>query len=184
MGRVQFGGVDVIPPPLDDFFQYDNDNSNNDTFSDASQSMDELMENSLGDSGVDETFGSLDMSALEEIGRDETAREVASDKGFQEAMQDMPKLDSSDVDSSSASDGGMSGFLGVGAGLGLGKVKFFVLNKISSFRNMPEETENVGLDELLDLDDTRNAASIASAESSTRGLFGIANAPVGAQSGA
>jgi uncharacterized protein with von Willebrand factor type A (vWA) domain len=143
-----------------------------DNFSDASQSMDELLDrnNSLG---VDETFfETLDESAL-----DEMAREVTGGKAFQEAKDDMPTLDSSSDGISS--DGGMSGFMAGGAGLGLGKLKSFVLNKISSFRNMPEDNDDVGLDELLDLDDIRNSTYKAASES-TRNGFGVANVQAGA----
>ena len=168
---VQFaqGPAAVIPLPnytTDDFFPDDN-------FSDVSQSMEELLDrnNSLG---VDETFfDSLDEAALDEMSRD-----VMSDKAFQEAMDDMPTLDSSS-DGISSDGGGMSGFLAGGAGLGLGKLKSFVLNKISSFRNMAEDNDDVGIDELLDLDDIRNSTYKAAAES-TRNGFGGANAQAGA----
>jgi hypothetical protein len=207
---VQFkqGAADVIPtspnypPPMDDFLDF---SVSDDNFSDASQSLDELMERnsvlngvdndaSMGGMGGADGGGGMDMGidepffeSLDEAALDEMAREVTSDKAFQESLRDdnnMPKLDSSDVDSSSASasaDGGMSGYLGAaGSGLGLGKLKSFVLNKISSFRNMPEEeTEDVGLDELLDLDDIRNASYKAAAES-VRGGFGAANLQAGA----
>jgi hypothetical protein len=186
--------ADVVIPnsstyPPDDYSQSDN-------FSDASQSLDGLLDgsSSLGEVDNENVFEALDESALNEIARDEMARDV-SDNTFQEAMQDLPNLDSSDVDSSLGSDERMSGYLaagagagaGVGAALGFGKVKSFVLNKISSFRKMPEETDNRGLDELLDLDDTRNAAynsAYQAAAESARSGFGVAYAPVGAQSAA
>jgi hypothetical protein len=146
-----------------------------DNFSDASQSMDELLDrnNSLG--GADETF----FESLDEAALDEMAREVTSEKAYQDAMgDDMPTLDSSS-DGISSDGGGMSGFMGGGAGLGLGKLKSFVLNKISSFRNMPEDDDDVGIDELLDLDDIRNSTYKAASES-TRNGFGVANAQAGA----
>jgi hypothetical protein len=40
-----------------------------------------------------------------------------------------------------SSDGGMSGFAAGGGWTRLGKLKSFVLNKISSFRNMPEDDD-------------------------------------------
>jgi hypothetical protein len=167
----------------DDFFPDDN-------FSDVSQSLEELLDrdNSLG--RVDETFfDSLDEAALDEI-----AREVTSDKAFQEAMDDTPTLDSSS-DGISSDGGGMSVFMAGGAGLGLGKLTSFILNKISSFRNKPEDNDGMGIDELLDLDDIRNSTYKAASEStrngfgnstykaaseSTRNGFGIANVQAGA----
>jgi hypothetical protein len=168
---VQFAStVEEIPYlsnyTTDDFFPDDN-------FSDVSQSMEELLDrnNSLG---VDEAF----FDSIDEAALDEMAREVTSDKAFQEAMDDMPTLDSSS-DGISSDGGGMSGFMAGGAGLGLGKLKSFVLNKISSFRNMPEDNDGMGLDELLDLDDIRNSTYKAASESGKNG-FGGANAQAGA----
>jgi hypothetical protein len=156
------------------------------SFSDVSQSMEELLErnNSLGQ---DETFE----SSLDEAALDEMALEISSDEALQEGMEDIPELDSS-------SDG-MSGYMANGGGLLFGavfrKVGSFVSRKISSIRNMPEGDNDMGLDELLDLDDIRNAATSignnaakASAES-TRNGFGVANfssvtPPVGVESAA
>lgn len=172
---VNWGGVTEIPNlsnyAPDEFWPDDN-------FSDASQSMDELLDrnNSLGqDEG---NFFSLDESAL-----DEMAREISSDRAFHDSMQDMPKLDPSDVDSSS--DGGISGYMTKGAGLvGMGKVKDFILSKISSFRSMPDENDDVGLDELLDLDDVKNSAYKEASESTRNGFGVAANAPAGVGSAA
>jgi hypothetical protein len=168
---VQWGAVEEIPNisdyATDDFWP-------DDSFSDASQSMDDLLDrdNSLGQ---DESFfESLDENAL-----DEMAREISSDEALQEGMEDLPNFD--------LSSDGMSGFMAAGGGLlsgaVLGNVGSFVLRKISSIRNMSEDNDDLGLDELLDLDDIRNAAYKASAES-TRNGFGVANAPVGVESAA
>jgi hypothetical protein len=168
---VQWGAVEEIPNiseyATDDFWP-------DDDFSDASQSMDELLDldNSLGQD--DTFFESLDEDAL-----DEMAREINGDEALQEGMEDMPNFD--------PSSDGMSSFMAAGGGLlsgaVLGNVGSFVLGKISSIRNMSEDNEDLGLDELLDLDDLRNAAYKASAESTRSGL-GVANAPVGVESAA
>jgi hypothetical protein len=168
---VQWGAVEEIPNlsnyTTDDFWP-------DDSFSDASQSMDELLDrdNSLGQD--DTFFESLDEAAL-----DEMAQEISIDEALQEGMEDMPKLD--------LPSDGMSGFMAAGGGLlsgtVLGKVGSFVLNKISSFRNMPEDDDDVGIDELLDLDDIRNSTYKAASESARNGL-GVANAPVGVESAA
>jgi hypothetical protein len=164
---VQWGAVEEIPNlsnyTTDDFWP-------DDSFSDASQSMDELLDrdNSLGQD--DTFFESLDEAAL-----DEMAQEISIDEALQEGMEDMPKLD--------LPSDGMSGFMAAGGGLlsgtVLGKVGSFVLNKISSFRNMPEDDDDVGIDELLDLDDIRNSTYKAASQS-TRNGFGGANAQAGA----
>jgi hypothetical protein len=168
---IQWGAVEEIPNlsnyATDDFWP-------DDSFSDASQSMDELLDrdNSLGQD--DTFFESLDEDALEEM-----AREISSDGAWQEGMEDMPKFD--------PTSDGMSGYMAAGGGLLSGailsKVGSFVLSKISSIRNMAQDNDNLGLDELLDLDDIRNAAYKASAESTRNGL-GVANAPVGVESAA
>jgi hypothetical protein len=168
---VQWGAVEEIPNiseyATDDFWP-------DDDFSDASQSMDELLDldNSLGQD--DTFFESLDEDAL-----DEMAREINGDEALQEGMEDMPNFD--------PSSDGMSSFMAAGGGLlsgaVLGNVGSFVLGKISSIRNMSEDNDDLGLDELLDLDDIRNAAYKASAESTRSGL-GVANAPVGVESAA
>jgi hypothetical protein len=156
-----------------------------DSFSDASQSMDELLDrdDTLGQDllGQDETF----FESLDDLALDEIAQEVGSDnKAFQESMKDMPKLDSSDVDLSSD---GMSGYMAAGAGLFSGaallKAQAFIMRKISSLRNMSQDNDDVGLDELVDLDDLKNAAYKASAESAKNG-FGVASStpPVGVES--
>jgi hypothetical protein len=168
---IQWGAVEEIPNlsnyATDDFWP-------DDSFSDASQSMDELLDrdNSLGQDEI--FFESLDEDALEEM-----AREISSDGAWQEGMEDMPKFD--------PTSDGMSGYMAAGGGLLSGailsKVGSFVLSKISSIRNMAQDNDNLGLDELLDLDDIRNAAYKASVESTRNGL-GVANAPVGAESAA
>jgi hypothetical protein len=168
---VQWGAVEEIP----NLSNYTTDDFGpDDSFDDASQSMDELLDrdNSLGQD--DTFFESLDEAAL-----DEMAREISSDEALQEGMEDMPQLD--------LPSDGMSGFMAAGGGLlsgtVLGKVGSFVLRKISSIRSMSEDNNDLGLDELLDLDDIRNAAYKASAESTRNGL-GVANAPVGVESAA
>ena len=157
-----------------------------DSFSDVSQSMEELLERNSS-LGQDETFEeSLDEAAL-----DEMAREIINENAFQDGVEDMPKLDH-------YSDG-MPGYMAAGGGLLSGavfsKVKSFILSKISSMRNMSQDNDNLGLDELVDLDDLQNAATSignnaarASAES-TRNGFGAANLssvtpPVGVESAA
>jgi hypothetical protein len=169
---VQWGAVEEIPN-LSNYTSYDF--WPDDSFSDASQSMDELLDRNNNSLEQDETFfESLDEGAL-----DEMAREISSDEALQEGMGDVPKLD--------LPSDGMSGFMAAGGGLlsgaVLGKMVSFVLSKISSIRNISEDNDDLGLDELLDLDDIRNATYKASAESTRNGL-GVANAPVGAESAA
>jgi hypothetical protein len=164
-------------PNLSDYFNTTDDFWPDDNFSDASQSMDELFDrsNSLGQ---DQTiFESLDEHAL-----DEMAQEVGSDKAFREGVEGMPKLDSSDIGSNSSD--GMSGYMAQGAkagagllsGAGLYKAQAFIMRKISSLRSMPQDDDDVGvgLDELVDLDDLKNAAYQVSSES-TRSGFGLAS---------
>jgi hypothetical protein len=156
-----------------------------DSFSDVSQSMEELLDrnNSLGQ---DETFESLDEAALNEM-----TGEISDENAFQEGVEDIPELD--------PSSNGMPGYMAAGGGLLSGavfsKVKSFILSKVSSMRSMSEDNDNLGLDELVDLDDLQNAATSignnaarASAES-TRNGFGVANfssvtPPVGVESAA
>jgi hypothetical protein len=157
-----------------------------DDYSDASQSMDELLNgnDTLGEE--DDFFDSLD-----EIALDDVVVEVGSDKAY---MNDMPKehaddgtpeLDSSDVDSNS-SDGKAghtaTAFAGLLSGAVLLKAQAFVVKKIASMRNMSAEDDVEGLDvlsEAIDVDDLQNAATSlgnnayrASAES-TRNGFGL-----------
>jgi hypothetical protein len=183
--------------------------TDDDNFSDASQSMDELLDrnNSLGEDetsmddelldrnnslGEDETF----LDSLDEHALDELAQEISSDKAFQENIEDTPTLDSSDFDLKSSA--GMSDYIAKGAKAGAGlfsgaallKAQAFIMRKISSLRKMPQDDDDVGvgLDDLVDLDDLKNAAYQASAESTRNGL-GVANLsagtpPVGLESAA
>jgi hypothetical protein len=165
-----------------------------DDYSDASQSMDELLNGNDTLGQEDSFFESLDEIALDEIALDEItldemaldemAQEVGSDK---ENMEDMPKqdadvgapeLNSSDVDSK-------SGYMVAGLLSGVVLVKFqaFLIRKIASMRNTSGDNDAEGLDvlsEAVDVDDLQNAATSlgnnayrASAES-TRNGFGIA----------
>jgi hypothetical protein len=157
-----------------------------DSFSDASQSMDELLDRNNSLEQDENVFESLDEGAL-----DEMARESSSYEAFQEGVEDMPNFD--------APAEGMPGYMAAGAGILSGavfsKVKSFILSKISSMRNVSQDNDNLGLDELVDLDDLQNAttsignnAARASAESTRNGL-GVANfssvtPPVGVESAA
>jgi hypothetical protein len=168
-----------------------------DSFSDTSQSMDELLDrnNTLDGQENLTVFGSrldpdaLDEMAFDEAGLDEMAQDISSNKDFQEA--DMPNLDPPAE--------GMPGYMAAGGGLLSGaafaKVRSFILSKLSSMRNMSEDNDNLGLDEVVDLDDIQNAATslgndayMAASESSRNG-FGVANfssatPPVGMESAA
>jgi hypothetical protein len=148
------------------------DDSFSDNFSEASQSMDELL-NGNDTLGQDDTF----FESLDELALDEMAQEFGSDKVFLDNMEDIPKLDSS-----------VTGSMAAGAGLFSGAVfveaQVFVVRKIISLRNMSENDDLV-LDELVDVDDVKNAATSlgdnayrASAES-TRNRFGASNFPSG-----
>jgi hypothetical protein len=157
-----------------------------DDYSDASQSMDELLNGNDTLGQEDDFFESLD-----EIALDDMALEVGSDKSNLEDMskQDAdggaPELDSSDVDSNS-SDGKAghtaAAFAGLLSGAVFVKAQSFLVRKISSMRNMSAENDAEGLDvlsEAVDVDDLQNAATSlgnnayrASAES-TRNGFGI-----------
>jgi hypothetical protein len=68
-------------------------------------------------------------------------------------MVDMPKLD--------PSSDGMPDYMAAGGGLlpgaVFGKVISLILSKISSFRNMSEDNNDLALDEVVDLDDLQNA---------------------------
>jgi hypothetical protein len=166
---IQWGAVHEIPnsthSTIDEYWS--------DNFSDVSQSMDELLDrdNTLGQ---DETF----FEFLDEDALDEMAREIRSDGASQEGTEDMPKFD--------APADGMPGNMAAGGGLlsgaAFGKVRSFVLSKISSMRNMAEDNDDLGLDEVVDFDDFQNAgkslgndAYMAASESSRNG-FGVANA--------
>jgi hypothetical protein len=182
-----------------------------DDYSNASQSMDEDLLN--GDESfthaqdADENFfeSALDELALEEmaleVGKydktfldslEEKALEVGKyDKTFLDNddndMEDLPELDSSDVDSMSADGKKPGGYMAAGAvGLLSGAVAFF-MRKITNMRNSSADNDDitVGLDDFVDGDDLQNAATSfgnnayrASAESSRNG-FGAANFPSG-----
>jgi hypothetical protein len=140
-----------------------------DDFSNASQSMDGFLLSGDDTLDQDEAF----FESLDELALDEMAREVGSDKAFLDNAEDMPNLDSSDVDSMSSDGKKTGGYMAAGAAAGLlsGTVAF-LMRKISSMRNMSAENEDAGLDELVDVDDLQNAAA-----ESTRSGFGAANVP-------
>jgi hypothetical protein len=179
---IQWGPVDVIPNST---YSTTTDELSDDIFSDVSQSMDELLDrnNTLDGQENLTSFDSrldpdaLDEMALDEAGLDERAQDISGNKAFQEA--DMPNFDPPAE--------GMPGYMAAGGGLlsgaAFGKVRSFILGKLSSMRNMSEDNDGMGIDELLDLDDIRNTAYKASAESTRNGL-GVANAPVGVESAA
>jgi hypothetical protein len=169
---IQWGAVEEIPnlsnSTPDEFWPDDN-------FSDASQSMDELLDanNSLGQ---DEIFlESLDESALKEI-----APEISADKAVQESMEDMPKLD--------PSSDGMPGYMAAGGGLlsgaAFGKVRSFILSKISSMRNMAEDNDDLGLAEVVDFDDFQNAGTSLGNNGFGEANLSSATPPVGVESAA
>jgi hypothetical protein len=131
--------VEEIPMPnyneTDGFWPDDSSNS--------SQSMDELV-NGNGTLGQDETF----FESLNDLALDEIAREVGSDKAFLDNMEDMPSSD------------GNTSYMAAGSGL-LSSAVFvnaqaFFMRTISSLRNM---SDDVGLDELVDVGDIKNAAA-------------------------
>jgi hypothetical protein len=169
---IQWGAVEEIPnlsnSTPDEFWP-------DDDFSDASQSMDELLDgnNSLGQ---DETFfESLDEAALDEI-----ARDSGTDKAVQENMEDMPNLD--------LSSDGLPGYMAAGGGLlsgaVFGKIASLILSKISSFRNMSEDNNDLGLDEVVDLDDLQNAGTSLGNNGFGVGNVSSATPPVGMESAA
>jgi hypothetical protein len=127
----QWGPVDVIPNST---YSTTTDELSDDIFSDVSQSMDELLDRN-------NTLDALDEMALDEAGLDEMAQDISGNEAFQEA--DMP--------------GYMAAGGGLLSGAAFGKVRSFILGKLSSMRNMSEDNDGMGLDELLDLDDIRNA---------------------------
>ena len=169
---IQWGAVEEIPnlsnSTPDEFWP-------DDDFSDASQSMNELLDgnNSLGQDEL--FFESLDESALDDI-----ARDFSADKAVQESMEDMPKLD--------PSSDGVPGYMAAGGGLlstaAFGKVKSFILSKISSFRNMSEDNNDWGLDEVVDLDDLQNAGTSLGNNGFGVANFSSATPPVGVESAA
>jgi hypothetical protein len=148
--------VEEIPMPnyneTDGFWPDDSSNS--------SQSMDELV-NGNGTLGQDETF----FESLNDLALDDIAREVGSDKAFLDNMKDMSNLDSSDVDSMSSD--GKTGYMAAGARLLAGavllKAQAFFVRIIASMRNMSAENDDV--DELVDVDDIKNAAACVGKES-------------------
>jgi hypothetical protein len=170
---IQWGAVEEIPnlsnSTPDEFWPTDD-------FSDASQSMDDILDgnNSLGQ---DETFyESLDEAALDEI-----ARDISTDKAVPENMEDLPKLD--------LSSDGLPGHMAAGGGLLLsgaifGKIASFILSKISIFRNMAEDNDNLGLDEVVDLDDLQNAGTTIGNNGVGVANFSSATPPVGVESAA
>jgi hypothetical protein len=127
----QWGPVDVIPNST---YSTTTDELSDDIFSDVSQSMDELLDRN-------NTLDALDEMALDEAGLDEMAQDISGNEAFQEA--DMP--------------GYMAAGGGLLSGAAFGKVRSFILGKLSSMRNMSDDNDGMGLDEHLDLDDLRNA---------------------------
>jgi hypothetical protein len=150
---VQFSDIDEHIQAADSWQDMDD---NFDNFSEASQSMDELL-NGTDTPGHDESF----FETLDEHALDEMAREIDSDKAFLHDTEDMPKLDSSDVGSMSSD--GYRGYIAAGAGLFSGaifmKAQAFLMRKLSSMRNKSAENDDVGLDEVVDVDDIKNAAA-------------------------
>jgi hypothetical protein len=142
----QWGPVDVIPNST---YSTTTDELSDDIFSDVSQSMDELLDrnNTLDGQENLTSFDSrldpdaLDEMALDEAGLNEMAQDISGNEAFQEA--DMP--------------GYMAAGGGLLSGAAFGKVRSFILGKLSSMRNMSDDNDGMGLDELLDLDDIRNA---------------------------
>jgi hypothetical protein len=132
-----------------------------DDFSNASQSMDGFLLNGDDTLDQDETF----FESLDELALDEMALEVGSDKAFLDNMKDMSNLDSSDVDSMSSD--GKTGYMAAGARLLAGavllKAQAFFVRIIASMRNMSAENDDV--DELVDVDDIKNAAACVGKES-------------------
>jgi hypothetical protein len=132
-----------------------------DDYSDASQSMDELLNGNDTLGQEDDFFESLDELAL-----DEMVREVSIDKAN---MEDMPKqhaeggapvLDSSEVDSmpSDGKTGYMAPFAGLLSGTVFVKAQAFLMRKIASMRNNDAEGLDI-LSEAIDVDDLQNAAT-------------------------
>ncbi len=95
-------------------------------------------------------------------------------------MEDKPKLD--------PSSDGVPGYMAAGGGLlstaAFGKVKSFILSKISSFRNMSEDNNDWGLDEVVDLDDLQNAGTSLGNNGFGVANFSSATPPVGVESAA
>jgi hypothetical protein len=153
-----------------------------DDFSNASQSMDDELSNVFATLDQD---GEIFFESLDEVALDDLAREIESDKAFLDNMEDMPNRDSSDVDSVSSDGKKTGGFMAAGTtGLLSGAVAF-LMRRIGSMRNKSGEDDytDMGLDELVDVDDLQNAATSlgnnayrASAES-TRNGFGAGNVP-------
>jgi hypothetical protein len=185
-GAPELDSTDVTE--TDDFWPDDDD-------SDASQSMDELLNKNDTPGKEDDFFESLDELAL-----DEMALEIGSDKTDMEDMPNQhaeggaPDLDSLGVDSMSSGGktGYMAPFAGILSGAAFVKAQEFVVRKKSSLRNMAAENDVEGLDvlsEAVDVDDLQNAATSlgntayrASAES-TRSGFGIVTSTPPAPSG-
>jgi hypothetical protein len=188
---VQFAGA-VYEIPSSNYSTTD-DSLSDDNFSDVSQSMDELLNNTLGQ---EETFldsyldqAALDEMALDEAALDDMAQDISGDKAFQE--NELPNFETPIE--------GMPGYMAAGGGLLSGaafsKVRSFILSKFSSMRSMAEDDDDLGLGDVVDLDDLQNAgtslgndAYMAASESSRNG-FGVANfssvtPPVGVESAA
>jgi hypothetical protein len=189
---IQWGPVDEIPSPTNSTIT---DEWSDDNFSDVSQSMDELLDrNNTLDGQEEQNFfdsrldpDALDEMAFDEVDVDEMKKDISGDKAFQEA--EMPNFD--------APAEGMPGYVAAGGGLlsgaVFGKARSFILSKLSSLRNMSNDDDDLGLGEVVDLDDLQNAgtslgnnAYMAASESSRNG-FGAANVfsatpPVGVES--
>jgi hypothetical protein len=143
-----------------------------DDYSDASQSTGELLNGNDTLGQEDDFFESLD-----EIALDEMAREVSSGKAN---MEDIPELDSSEVDSM-PSDGKtvyMAPFAGLLFSAVFVKAQAFLMRKIASMRNNDSEGLDV-LSEAIDVDDLQNAATslgnnaYRATVESTRNGFGV-----------
>jgi hypothetical protein len=95
-------------------------------------------------------------------------------------MEDMPKLD--------PSSDGMPGYMAAGGGLlsgaAFGKVRSFILSKISSMRNMAEDNDDLGLDEVVDFDDFQNAGTSLGNNGFGEANLSSATPPVGVESAA
>jgi hypothetical protein len=114
-----------------------------DDLSNASQSMNDELLN--GDDTLGQDFESLDDLALDEMALDEMGLEVDSDKAFLDNMEGMP-----------SPDGNMAAGAGLLSGAVFVKAQAFLVRKISSLRNMSDDG---GLDEVVDVDDIKNAAA-------------------------
>jgi hypothetical protein len=159
---IQWGAVEEIPnlsnSTPDEFWP-------DDDFSDASQSMDELLDENNSLEQDDTFFESLDEAALDEL-----ARDISTDKAVQEDIEDMPKLD--------PSSDGLPGYMAAGGGL----LSVAVFGKIASL--MAAGNDNLGLDEVVDLDDLQNVGTSLGNNGFGVGNFSSATPPVGMESAA